>query len=114
MNSVNEKCCSKPDEVLPLKEVDGAEIVSLVDNCVDFLSTIEREEVYQVRKWVKERKGDAWMKEHFRLPVMAFQFSSTHFAVIAVITYCLMLAAVQTEWLPMRIEWDWTFQRLSL
>jgi 7,8-dihydropterin-6-yl-methyl-4-(beta-D-ribofuranosyl)aminobenzene 5'-phosphate synthase len=75
MISVNGKCCSKPDEVFPLKEVDSVEIVSLVDNCVDFLSTIERKEVYQVRKWVKERKGDGWMREHFRLPVAEHGFS---------------------------------------
>jgi len=75
MISVNGKCCSKPDEVFPLKEVDSVEIVSLVDNCVDFLSTIERKEVYQARKWVKERKGDGWMREHFRLPVAEHGFS---------------------------------------
>jgi 7,8-dihydropterin-6-yl-methyl-4-(beta-D-ribofuranosyl)aminobenzene 5'-phosphate synthase len=75
MISVNGKCCSKPDGVFPLKEVDSVEIVSLVDNCVDVLSTIERKEVYQVRKWVKERKGDGWMREHFRLPVAEHGFS---------------------------------------
>jgi 7,8-dihydropterin-6-yl-methyl-4-(beta-D-ribofuranosyl)aminobenzene 5'-phosphate synthase len=67
--------CQKPGEVLPLKEVDSVEIVSLVDNCVDFLSAIERKEVSQVRKWVKERKGDEWMKKHFRLPVAEHGFS---------------------------------------
>jgi 7,8-dihydropterin-6-yl-methyl-4-(beta-D-ribofuranosyl)aminobenzene 5'-phosphate synthase len=82
MISVNGKCCSKPDKVFPLKEVDSVEIISLVDNCVDFLSTIERKEVYQVRKWVKERKGDGWMREHFRLPVAEHGFS------VLVRTFC--------------------------
>jgi 7,8-dihydropterin-6-yl-methyl-4-(beta-D-ribofuranosyl)aminobenzene 5'-phosphate synthase len=52
-----------------LKEVDGLEIISLIDSSVDFLSTIGREEVKQVRRWVKERKGRKWMKENFRLPI---------------------------------------------
>jgi hypothetical protein len=37
-----------------LRKVDGVEITSLVDNTVDFLSTVEREkEVHQVRKGLK-------------------------------------------------------------
>ena len=65
----------KSDRVIPLREVDGAEIISLIDNSVDFLSTIEREEVLPVRKWVKERKGEEWVKEHFRLPMAEHGFS---------------------------------------
>jgi 7,8-dihydropterin-6-yl-methyl-4-(beta-D-ribofuranosyl)aminobenzene 5'-phosphate synthase len=64
-----------PRQIVQLKEVDGAEIISLMDNSVDFLSTIEREEVQQVRKWVKESKGDDWIKEHFLLPVAEHGFS---------------------------------------
>jgi hypothetical protein len=40
-----------------LREVDWVEIISLMDNSADFLSTIAREEVQQARKWVKERMG---------------------------------------------------------
>jgi 7,8-dihydropterin-6-yl-methyl-4-(beta-D-ribofuranosyl)aminobenzene 5'-phosphate synthase len=58
-----------------LREVDGAEIISLVDNSVDFLSTIEKEGVQQVRKWVEERKGAEWAKQHFRLPIAEHGFS---------------------------------------
>jgi len=71
---MSEDCPSRPYEASPLKEADSAEIVSLVDNCVDFLSVIERKEVNQVRKWVKEREGDGWMREHFRLPVAEHGF----------------------------------------
>lgn len=39
------------------------------------MSTIEREEVQQVRKWVKKRKGEDWTKEHFRLPLAEHGFS---------------------------------------
>jgi 7,8-dihydropterin-6-yl-methyl-4-(beta-D-ribofuranosyl)aminobenzene 5'-phosphate synthase len=58
------------DETLvPLKEVDSVEIISLMDNSLDFLSTIKREEVRQVRDWIKDRKGEKWVREHFRLPI---------------------------------------------
>jgi 7,8-dihydropterin-6-yl-methyl-4-(beta-D-ribofuranosyl)aminobenzene 5'-phosphate synthase len=46
-----------------------------MDNSVDFLSTIERKEAQQVRKWVKESKGEEWIKEHFLLPVAEHGFS---------------------------------------
>jgi 7,8-dihydropterin-6-yl-methyl-4-(beta-D-ribofuranosyl)aminobenzene 5'-phosphate synthase len=54
---------------VPLREVDGAEIVSLMDNSIDVLSTIKKNEVRQVRDWIKERKGEKWVREHFRLPI---------------------------------------------
>jgi len=58
-----------------LREVDSAEIISLMDNSVDFLSTIEKEEVKQVRKWVGERWGAKWVAEHFRSPTAEHGFS---------------------------------------
>jgi 7,8-dihydropterin-6-yl-methyl-4-(beta-D-ribofuranosyl)aminobenzene 5'-phosphate synthase len=64
-----------PRQIVQLKEVDGAELISLMDNSVDFLSTIERKEVQQVRKWVKESKGEEWTREHFLLPVAEHGFS---------------------------------------
>jgi 7,8-dihydropterin-6-yl-methyl-4-(beta-D-ribofuranosyl)aminobenzene 5'-phosphate synthase len=62
-------------QIVQLKEADGAEIISLMDNSIDFLSTIGREEVQNVRKWVKESKGKDWTKEHFLLPVAEHGFS---------------------------------------
>ena len=63
------------DQVLKLREVEGAEVISLVDNSVDFLSTFEREEAKSVREWVKERMTGEWVKEHFRLPMAEHGFS---------------------------------------
>ncbi|MGQ9530665.1 MAG: MBL fold metallo-hydrolase [Candidatus Bathycorpusculaceae bacterium] len=54
---------------VPLKEVDGVEIISLMDNSLDFLSTIKKKEVQQVREWIKERREERWVREHFRLPI---------------------------------------------
>ncbi len=65
----------KLNRTVPLREVDGVEIISLIDNSVDFLSTIEREEVQNIREWIKERKDEEWVKKHFRLPIAEHGFS---------------------------------------
>lgn len=72
MNENNKKTITQP---FKLREVEGAEIISLTDNSVDFLSTIEREEVQNVREWIRERKDEAWVKKHFRLPIAEHGFS---------------------------------------
>ena len=58
-----------------LNEVDGVEITSLADNTVDFLSTIERKEVHQVREWIRKRTSKEWIKKHFQLPFAEHGFS---------------------------------------
>jgi len=65
----------RPTQTVALKEVDSVEIVSLIDNSIDFLSSIEKEGVQQVREWVKERRGEEWFKEHFRPPLAEHGFS---------------------------------------
>jgi 7,8-dihydropterin-6-yl-methyl-4-(beta-D-ribofuranosyl)aminobenzene 5'-phosphate synthase len=72
MNETADRAFSR---AVALREVDGVEIISLVDNSIDFLSTIEKEGVQQVRKWVEERKGAEWTKQHFRLPIAEHGFS---------------------------------------
>ena len=42
---------------------------------MDFISTIERKEVKQVREWIKERMSKEWVKKHFRLPFAEHGFS---------------------------------------
>jgi 7,8-dihydropterin-6-yl-methyl-4-(beta-D-ribofuranosyl)aminobenzene 5'-phosphate synthase len=60
---------------ITLREVESAEIVSMMDNSVDFLSTAKREEVRHVRKWLTERKGSKWVAQHFRTPIAEHGFS---------------------------------------
>lgn len=60
---------------MALNEVDGVEIISLADNAVDFISTIEKKEVHPVREWIKTRMEEEWVKEHFRLPFAEHGFS---------------------------------------
>jgi 7,8-dihydropterin-6-yl-methyl-4-(beta-D-ribofuranosyl)aminobenzene 5'-phosphate synthase len=63
---MNKKDDGTPKHIVPLKEADRVEIISLVDNSVDFLSTIEKDEVKQVREWAKKP---------FRLPMAEHGFS---------------------------------------
>jgi len=72
---MNETIKGTFNQTLKLREAEGVEIISLMDNSVDFLSTIEREEVQNVREWIKERKDEKWVKKHFRLPLAEHGFS---------------------------------------
>ena len=40
-----------------IKEIEGLEIVSLVDNSVDFLSTVTNKQVKPFGQWSRERHG---------------------------------------------------------
>ncbi len=57
-------------------EVDGLEVFSLVDNSVDFLSTIDRKEVKSFRQWTKKRHGQEWTRTHSQLPFAEHGFST--------------------------------------
>jgi 7,8-dihydropterin-6-yl-methyl-4-(beta-D-ribofuranosyl)aminobenzene 5'-phosphate synthase len=56
-------------------EVDGLEIISLVDNSVDFLSTIDKKEAQSFRQWTKKRYGEDWARTHPQLPFAEHGFS---------------------------------------
>ncbi len=58
-----------------LKEVDSVEILSLMDNSIDLLSTVNREEVKPLRSWVRERMGEDRIRKHFRYPIAEHGFS---------------------------------------
>ena len=63
------------NEHISLREVDSVEIVSLVDNSVDFASSVRRRDVEQVRKWVTKCLGEEWIKKHFQYPFAEHGFS---------------------------------------
>ena len=73
--TTSESCESEMGNRVSLKEVDGAEILSLMDDAVDFTSTIQRKEASKVREWTKKRKGIKWVKKHFSLPFAEHGFS---------------------------------------
>ncbi|MEM3565562.1 MAG: MBL fold metallo-hydrolase [Candidatus Bathyarchaeia archaeon] len=52
-----------------LKEAESLEVICLMDNCVDFTSSINRREVQGVRSWVVKRMGKEWAEKNFRLPI---------------------------------------------
>ena len=58
-----------------IKEVDGLEVVSLLDNSADFLSTPERKEVQHFREWTRKRYGREWTSTHHKLPFAEHGFS---------------------------------------
>lgn len=58
-----------------IREVENVEILSLVDNNVDFLSSVDREEVLTVQKWVRRLKGEKWVEKNFRFPIAEHGFS---------------------------------------
>ncbi|MDQ1280737.1 MAG: fold metallo-hydrolase [Thermoproteota archaeon] len=58
-----------------LKEVDRVEILSLMDNSVDLLSTIDNKDVKPVREWVEDRKGTDWTERYYRSPSAEHGFS---------------------------------------
>lgn len=60
---------------LKLVEVDNVEVLSLVDNSADFLSTQRRKEVQTFRQWTNKKYGQEWAKKHFKLPVAEHGFS---------------------------------------
>jgi 7,8-dihydropterin-6-yl-methyl-4-(beta-D-ribofuranosyl)aminobenzene 5'-phosphate synthase len=61
--------------LLPLEEVDSVEIISLIDNTVDFNSTNTNKDVQKVREWTRNRMGLEWTKKYFRLPFAEHGFS---------------------------------------
>jgi 7,8-dihydropterin-6-yl-methyl-4-(beta-D-ribofuranosyl)aminobenzene 5'-phosphate synthase len=57
------------------KEADVAEIISLVDNSVDFLSTVNKKHIQSYRQWTRERYGQKWTRTHTQLPCAEHGFS---------------------------------------
>lgn len=63
------------NQTVTLREIDGVEIISVMDNTIDFISTAKRKGVQKVRKWTRDRMGEKWVKKHFRLPFAEHGFS---------------------------------------
>ena len=65
----------KQNREFKVKEADGVEILSLVDNSVDFLSAVNQQQVKTFRQWKREREGEEWGKTHLDLPFAEHGFS---------------------------------------
>jgi len=61
--------------LIPLKEVDGIEIISLVDNSVDFISTTNHKQVQPFGQWARECHGQEWLNKHTQFPLAEHGFS---------------------------------------
>ena len=51
-----------------LQQADGAEILSIVDNSVDFLSYVDKPQVKPFRQWTKAKYGPQWAEANASLP----------------------------------------------
>jgi 7,8-dihydropterin-6-yl-methyl-4-(beta-D-ribofuranosyl)aminobenzene 5'-phosphate synthase len=58
-----------------IKEASSVEILSLVDNSVDFLSTTSHKQVQSFGQWARERHGQEWMSTHTQFPFAEHGFS---------------------------------------
>jgi len=58
-----------------IAEADGVEIISLVDNSVDFLSSTNRREAQSFRQWTRKRYGPEWKRKHTQFPIGEHGFS---------------------------------------
>jgi 7,8-dihydropterin-6-yl-methyl-4-(beta-D-ribofuranosyl)aminobenzene 5'-phosphate synthase len=56
-------------------EVDGLEVLSLVDNSVDYLSTNDKKEAQSFRQWTKKWNDQECTKNHSQLPFAEHGFS---------------------------------------
>lgn len=65
-------------QVLGLREADRVEIISLMDNSVDFLSSPPREEVKCFRDWVKRPKGYPIAEHGLSILVRVFSGDEAH------------------------------------
>ena len=65
----------KQNREIKVKEADGVEILSLVDNSVDFLSAVNKRHVQSFRQWKRERDDKEWGKKHMDLPSAEHGFS---------------------------------------
>jgi 7,8-dihydropterin-6-yl-methyl-4-(beta-D-ribofuranosyl)aminobenzene 5'-phosphate synthase len=66
---------TKQNSEFKIKEADGVEILSLVDNSVDFLSAVNKDCVQSFRQWKREREGKEFGKTHEELPFAEHGFS---------------------------------------
>ncbi|MCL4429574.1 MAG: MBL fold metallo-hydrolase [Chloroflexi bacterium] len=62
-------------ETLALNEATRIEIISLMDNSIDFLSSNNKKEAQPLRQWTKDRFGEDWAQKHTELPIAEHGFS---------------------------------------
>jgi len=60
---------------IKIKEASTVEILSLVDNSVDFLSKISHKQVHSFGQWARERYGQEWVSTHIQFPFAEHGFS---------------------------------------
>ena len=62
-------------EQVKIREASAVEIISLVDNSVDFLSPTTHKQVKTFTQWARERYGQEWLNTHTQFPFAEHGFS---------------------------------------
>ena len=55
--------------------VDSLQILSLIDNSADFLSTTRRKDTQTFRQWARKQYGKEWVNTHHLMPIAEHGFS---------------------------------------
>jgi 7,8-dihydropterin-6-yl-methyl-4-(beta-D-ribofuranosyl)aminobenzene 5'-phosphate synthase len=63
-----EGCCK-------IREASAVEVLSLVDNSIDFVSTTSHKLAKPFRQWTRERYGQEWLNTHTQTPIAEHGFS---------------------------------------
>jgi 7,8-dihydropterin-6-yl-methyl-4-(beta-D-ribofuranosyl)aminobenzene 5'-phosphate synthase len=66
------------DRRVSLKEVDDVEVISLIDNTVDFTSTVQKKEVQKVREWTKKHSSLPFAEHGFSVLIKIFSQENHH------------------------------------
>lgn len=61
-----------------MKEADSVEIISLVDNSIDFLSSINQKDVHSLSKWSKNRSEMPKAEHGFSMLIRVFSEGKSH------------------------------------
>jgi 7,8-dihydropterin-6-yl-methyl-4-(beta-D-ribofuranosyl)aminobenzene 5'-phosphate synthase len=69
---------SEEGSSLKLREAEKVEIISLVDNYIDLLSSSEREEVKSFREWAKEKSKHPIAEHGFSMLIRVFDSGELH------------------------------------
>jgi 7,8-dihydropterin-6-yl-methyl-4-(beta-D-ribofuranosyl)aminobenzene 5'-phosphate synthase len=71
-------CVNVSSQDFKIREAESVEIISLIDNYIDYLSTIKKEEVKNVRKWTKKHIITLMAEHGFSMFIRVFDGGEPH------------------------------------
>jgi 7,8-dihydropterin-6-yl-methyl-4-(beta-D-ribofuranosyl)aminobenzene 5'-phosphate synthase len=71
-------CVNVSSQDFKIREAESVEIISLIDNYIDYLSTIKKEEVKNVREWTKKHIITLMAEHGFSMFIRVFDGGEPH------------------------------------